>query len=374
MAILLSPVLNEQQFDSNGDPLAGGFIYTYLAGTTTPVTTYKTSTGTAHSNPIVLDSAGYYPNGTQLWLDSGFSYKFEVQDSLGAVVRTIDNITPINDTVSSVIDQWVIYSNSAITYTSATTFTVAGDQTQIFQVGRRIKTENTSGTVYSTITASSYGAPNTSITVQNDTGTVLDSGLSSVSYGLLSPLNPSLARIQVSNPGPALTVNQLGSGPAISADQIKFPAVQRVSTDPNILDDYQEGDWTPVFNSATGSFGAITYDIQNGKYTKIGNCVELWGQIGTDSVALGTAAGDVRIGGIPFTADTGVVHSGSISFSGAFGGDVPSGCLIDASANVVALYYRVAANGVSTPLDVTDLGVGANTNRIYFHVSYRTAL
>jgi hypothetical protein len=57
VALLPSPVL--QFSDSNGVPLAGGSIATYLPGTTTPVTTWSESTGTsANSNPIVLDSAG----------------------------------------------------------------------------------------------------------------------------------------------------------------------------------------------------------------------------------------------------------------------------------------------------------------------------
>jgi len=53
--------------DVNGKPLAGGFIYTYLVGTTTPFTTYKDSALTiTNTNPIVLDARGMcsmYANG-----------------------------------------------------------------------------------------------------------------------------------------------------------------------------------------------------------------------------------------------------------------------------------------------------------------------
>lgn len=50
----------EQQFlDGNGVPLAGGFVYTYLPGTTTPVTTWTDYLSTTvNTNPIVLDSGG----------------------------------------------------------------------------------------------------------------------------------------------------------------------------------------------------------------------------------------------------------------------------------------------------------------------------
>jgi hypothetical protein len=60
MSVILSPLAGAgwQFFDNNGIPLAGGLIYTYAAGTTTPQATYTTSAGNiANANPIVLDSA-----------------------------------------------------------------------------------------------------------------------------------------------------------------------------------------------------------------------------------------------------------------------------------------------------------------------------
>jgi len=78
--------------DDNGVPLAGGLIYTYAAGTTTPVATYQTSAGSggaSNSNPIVLDSAGRVPY--QIWLTDGVSYKFVLKTSGGSTVRTEDN-------------------------------------------------------------------------------------------------------------------------------------------------------------------------------------------------------------------------------------------------------------------------------------------
>ena len=81
-----------QFFDNNGVPLAGGLIYTYAAGTTTPQATYTTSAGTiAHANPIVLDSAGRVPGG-QIWLLFA-AYKFVLKTSTAVLVATYDNIT-----------------------------------------------------------------------------------------------------------------------------------------------------------------------------------------------------------------------------------------------------------------------------------------
>lgn len=180
-----------QFVDANGDPYSGAKLFTYVAGSSTKQTTYQDSGAiTANSNPIVCDSAGRVPY--PIWGTTGVSYKLVLAPSTDtdpptSPIFTIDNVTGINDTTVS-IDQWV--SGPTPTYVSATSFTLAGDQTSTFQVGRRVKTTNSGGTVYSTITASAYAAL-TTITVVNDSGT-LDSGLSAVSYGLLSAANQSI--------------------------------------------------------------------------------------------------------------------------------------------------------------------------------------
>ena len=98
MAVFLSPLggAGWQFFDNNGNPLVGGLIYTYQAGTTTPLTTYTDNSGlTANANPIVLDSAGRTPS--EIWLTETSAYKFVVQTSLGVPVRTWDDLGGIVD-------------------------------------------------------------------------------------------------------------------------------------------------------------------------------------------------------------------------------------------------------------------------------------
>jgi hypothetical protein len=81
-----------QLFDNNGDPLSGGKLFTYEAGTTTPLATYTSSSGnTAHSNPIILNSAGRVPSG-EIWLDYSELYKFVVKTSTDVLIATYDNI------------------------------------------------------------------------------------------------------------------------------------------------------------------------------------------------------------------------------------------------------------------------------------------
>jgi hypothetical protein len=94
-SVLLSPVgVGQQYFDNNGLPLAGGLIYTYQAGTSTPLATYTDNGGTiANANPIVLDSAGRVPY--EIWMFTGYSYKFVIQTAAGASIQTLDNLYPI---------------------------------------------------------------------------------------------------------------------------------------------------------------------------------------------------------------------------------------------------------------------------------------
>jgi len=189
MAQFLAPLINEQQFDANGDPLVGGFIEVYLAGSSTPATTYSDKAGLVPNTwPIELNTLGVNTQGA-VWITGGALYKYVIKNASMVTLRTIDNISGINDTTVAV-DQWIVYQ-APPTYISATSFSVAGDQTQIFQARRRLMTTNTVGTIYSAIVSSAYIAPNTTITVVNDSG-VLDSGLSQVSYGVISSLNTSL--------------------------------------------------------------------------------------------------------------------------------------------------------------------------------------
>ena len=98
MAVTLSLLAGAgwQFFDNNGNPLVGGLLYTYDAGTTTPRTTYTSSAGTTpNTNPIVLDSAGRVPE--QVWLDIEYTYKFVLQDSNNVTIWTKDNISDVTN-------------------------------------------------------------------------------------------------------------------------------------------------------------------------------------------------------------------------------------------------------------------------------------
>lgn len=125
MAVNLSPIAGAgwQFFDNNGNPLSGGKLYTYEAGTTTPQIAYTSNAGNvAHTNPIVLDSAGRVPGGSEVWLTNGQIYKFVLKTSAEVQLWSADNVSGINDFSSL---QPIIYnatgtgSNVAFTLASA---------------------------------------------------------------------------------------------------------------------------------------------------------------------------------------------------------------------------------------------------------------
>lgn len=191
-AVKFSPFGNSQTVNAVGAPASGWKIYTYQAGSSTPLASYTDNTGNvAQTNPIIINSLGFPSNG-QIWLQAGVAYKMVLTDQNDVVQKTEDNIAGVNDTASSV-SEWV--TGPTPTYINATSFSVAGDQRQTFQVGRRLRFSVNAGTVYGTVATSVYnGSSLTTITIGGGEGP-LDSGLSSVSYGFLAPQNTSIPSV-----------------------------------------------------------------------------------------------------------------------------------------------------------------------------------
>ena len=82
---------------------------------------------------------------------------------------------------------------------------------------------------------------------------------------------------------------------------INFSAYADGTSNPssNLLDDYEEGTWTPSYVSTNGTFG---YTTQNGWYCKVGNIVTVRAYIRTSSVS-STSHSLVKVAGLPFQVD-----------------------------------------------------------------------
>jgi len=118
----LAPYVRIRELDANGNPLAGGKLYTYRTGTSTPKTTYSDASGTANANPVVLDSEG----SADVWIDSDEAYRFRLETSTGALRWQRDGITNSTwstmRTVATIADLKLISGSS----TDASVVSVAG--------------------------------------------------------------------------------------------------------------------------------------------------------------------------------------------------------------------------------------------------------
>jgi len=127
-----------------------------------------------------------------------------------------------------------------------------------------------------------------------------------------------------------------GSG-AVGASSIAFPATQVPSSDPNTLDDYEEGTWTPTLG------GTTTYILRNGGYIKIGKKVFVWGGVAVSVIGSGSTS---VISGGPFTSE-GSVGPGPLAVDnmGSLATAVVSvTCEYDPSATTITFHSRTAAN------------------------------
>jgi len=102
-------------FDNNGDPLNGGFVYSYSAGSSTPLATYPTLTDAANStnansNPVQLNSRG------EANIIIKGSTKLILKDALLNTIWTVDNIADVtSNSFSEIVD---VNGNPIITFTA----------------------------------------------------------------------------------------------------------------------------------------------------------------------------------------------------------------------------------------------------------------
>jgi hypothetical protein len=137
------------------------------------------------------------------------------------------------------------------------------------------------------------------------------------------------------------------------------------------LDDYEEGTWTPAFAPQTGAFDTLTYSLQFGKYTKIGNTLHFTVALATSNVAVGTASGFVLITGFPFAPSlaSNVSSGASIGLMIRFSTDMPIAKPIMQHLGTEMIITKGATNAEASYLSVTDLTTGASTFRNYITIS-----
>ena len=143
-----------------------------------------------------------------------------------------------------------------------------------------------------------------------------------------------------------------------------------------LLDDYEEGTWTPAYAPATGSFAAMP-KVSYGSYSKVGRIVTVHGWIYTNgNVDITGASGGLRISGLPFAAaGTNIPFSVAIGNASGLSGERPTAGYIFTGTSYIQLTYVPTVTSNFANSDVTDLLTGnfANQNQIYFSATYESA-
>ena len=156
---------------------------------------------------------------------------------------------------------------------------------------------------------------------------------------------------------------------------IQFPATQVANGGANVLDDYEEGTWTPTYTLATAGDSSFTHDRQIGRYTKVGNVVHIQCFIRTDGYSNSSGSGDLRITGLPFAPDstTNVVTACSVNSFFFASNNNPINARITNAGSYIALYKRTDVNDDDSTLDENSPSDGSNRNSVIIGGSYRVA-
>lgn len=193
-----------QFFDANGDPLAGGQIYQFEAGSfTVQQTTYSDNTGdTPNPQPIVLDSSGR--NTTAIWLQSGDAYNLVLEDSSNVFIDSLDDIIGIqaSSSVTTSTSIWTKDTDAPV-FLNGTQFQLTGNVVADFAVGNRVQIEYPGPTfLYGTVSSVSFSSPNTQVTLINDTS-VQNSGMLFAYWSLATVAGKIVdaGAVTYSNPG-----------------------------------------------------------------------------------------------------------------------------------------------------------------------------
>ena len=151
--------------------------------------------------------------------------------------------------------------------------------------------------------------------------------------------------------------------PSASGAGITFPATANLSTDPNTLDDYEEGTWTPTLG------GTATYAFRNGYYTRIGNVVNVSFDIGV--TLIGT--GDTQfISGLPFAQSNNAPQGGCIGVATDLTPNFYMVTMTTGWGSTTQIGFGIQA-GLDTSTTIGNQAVFKNSTRIGGTLTYNMA-
>lgn len=150
----------------------------------------------------------------------------------------------------------------------------------------------------------------------------------------------------------------------LTGGQAKFPATQNPSADPNTLDDYEEGTWTPGVSFATPGDLSVAYSTQSGRYTKVGRSFMFDGTLVTSSFTYTTATGTLRVSGLPFAPSGGIPAVTLGRWSGVLSAVATPQIVASVSGTVILL--EVMNVGAGTAASLTQANAASGTQKSIF--------
>ena len=146
----------------------------------------------------------------------------------------------------------------------------------------------------------------------------------------------------------------------------------------NVLDDYEEGTWTPTWVVATGSITAYNTSTTRGFYRKIGNVIFIWGYISWGSDSGESNSDALQVGGLPFTSISSGFgqasnQAGGVNMfaEGLYSDNSPQGGRIASGSSVVQLNHSRTDTG-SSNVTVGDMSKSGNHSQTVFYGQYLT--
>lgn len=279
-SVSISPVFNGAQFfDNLGQPLNGGKLFQYEAGSfSVQQATYTDDTGnTPNANPIVLDSSGRMP--TDIWLENGLAYNLVLTQSDGTtVLESVDNIIGVVPSTPGGGGPTVIWTPlvETPTFVSPAQFLVPGNYTTEFAPNNRVRVTYAGPIyLYGTVAASVTLGGNTQVTIVNDSlpQTALMTGVS-WSALVANGRTVDAGAVAYNSTGTYTTSNTVGFqvknlNSNVSTLMTQYDASQKVWTTTGTTNAYTVSINSPITSYSADSIFTLKFHAANSSATTL---------------------------------------------------------------------------------------------------------
>jgi hypothetical protein len=216
--------------------------------------------------------------------------------------------------------------------------------------------------------------------VINDIGAVFNVRIEGDTDANLFYTDATNSRVGVGTINPAEKLDVVGNikltGNVVvaNAQGIDFAATSHpAGMTSELLNDYEEGTFTPVYATDGTNFSSVTYSSQTGRYVKIGKMVYVSIYLFSNVITAVGATGNVCIAGLPYNIENANGSTFDVGYARLWGVNTPRGSLGSASNAYILLTYTPNATGDMALVQIADLAlIGPDRNGIFLSGCYRT--